>query len=367
MKSNPWLFLAAAVSASLFTCQLLADTPPPVVAPAPDTNAPAPAPILTPVAAPAPAAELVLSPAPAPEAKPAKLVAMKKTATKPKTARRPAAPEPTMPLNPGPAVVTVHSVNVRGKPTINSEVIKRLTNGEPVTVIEEIRRNNKQSDDPDVWAKIAFPAGERAWVHASFVDAATKTVTAKKLNVRSGPGENYSSIGMLYKGDVVNQIEAKDNWLGIEPPTNACAFVAAAYLKQELPVATTVEQPTPLVPTETTQVTETPAVEPPPPEAPAVAPAGAPAGELATVAPAEPRIVQREGVVRSTWSIQAPTPYRLVNPETGRTVNYLYTTSTNLDLSRYKGLRIIVTGEEGLDERWKNTPLITISKIQVVE
>ena len=58
---------------------------------------------------------------------------------------------------------------------------------------------------------------------------------------------------------------------------------------------------------------------------------------------------------------------RLISPENGRNINYLYTTSTNLDLRRYKGLRIIVTGEEGLDERWENTPVITIQKIQVVE
>ena len=83
--------------------------------------------------------------------------------------------------------------------------------------------------------------------------------------------------------------------------------------------------------------------------------------------PAPPRVVSHEGVVRRTWSIQAPTPYALVDPTTGRTVNYLFTTSTNLDLSRYRGLRIIVTGEEGLDERWKNTPVLTIQRIHVLE
>ena len=79
------------------------------------------------------------------------------------------------------------------------------------------------------------------------------------------------------------------------------------------------------------------------------------------------RIVEREGIVRGTASIQAPTHFELVSPENGRPINYLYTTSPNLDLRRYKGLHIIVTGEEGLDERWANTPVITIQKIQVVE
>ena len=83
--------------------------------------------------------------------------------------------------------------------------------------------------------------------------------------------------------------------------------------------------------------------------------------------PPPPRIVQRQGIVRYTTSIQAPTMFELISPDTHRPIDYLYTTSTNLDLNRYKGLHIIVTGEEGLDERWKNTPLITIQRIQVLE
>jgi hypothetical protein len=30
-------------------------------------------------------------------------------------------------------------------------------------------------------------------------------------------------------------------------------------------------------------------------------------------------------------------------------------------------MRIVVTGEEGLDERWRNTPVLTIQKIVVLE
>jgi hypothetical protein len=83
--------------------------------------------------------------------------------------------------------------------------------------------------------------------------------------------------------------------------------------------------------------------------------------------PPPKRVVQREGVVRGTFSIQAPTRFELANPDNGRTINYLYTIAPDLDLKRYKGMRIVVTGEEGLDERWVNTPIITIQKIEVVE
>ena len=83
--------------------------------------------------------------------------------------------------------------------------------------------------------------------------------------------------------------------------------------------------------------------------------------------PPQPRIVTHEGVVRHVVSIVAPTEYELFDPKTGQNIDYLYTTSTSLNLQRYKGRRIIVTGEEGLDERWNNTPVLNIQSIQVAE
>src|SRR5207237_73676 len=156
----------------------------------------------------------------------------------------------------------------------------------------------------------------------------------------------------------------------IQPPSDAYAFVAAQYLKQEPAGALPpVEPPPTQVP-----VTEPPAITAVAPETPAPpattepsATTNAPAPAVASEEPPPRRIVQREGIVRGTISIQAPTTFELISPENHKTINYLHTTSVNLDLRRYKGLRIIVTGEEGLDERWRNTPVITIQRIQVVE
>ena len=77
-------------------------------------------------------------------------------------------------------------------------------------------------------------------------------------------------------------------------------------------------------------------------------------------------MVSHEGVVRPVGSIAAPTKYELYDPATEVNINYLYTTSPTLDLSRYVNMRIIVTGEEGLDARWKDTPIINIQSIQVI-
>jgi uncharacterized protein YgiM (DUF1202 family) len=294
----------------------------------------------------------------------------------------------TVPLVPGPAVVAANHVNVRGQPRLKSDILTRLTNGEPVIVLEEITRNNSAADEPSAWAKIVLPAGARSWVSALFVDATNMTVKPKKLNVRSGPGEQFSVVGQLQRGDAVKQLATKGDWFQIEPPTNACAYVAAQYLKQEpsapavVAVEPVVPAPTPATVGETpaiaSTVTETPATTNTVAEAPGMTNVLAETADLTnaeiaglTNAPIEepppPRIVQREGYVRGTVSIQASTPYGLYSPENGKLMNYLYTKSVELDLRRYKGMRIVVTGEEGLDERWPNTPVITIQKIQVLE
>lgn len=357
----------------------------------PTTN-PSPAPIETPPAAalttnatvPAPA-EAVSTNAPHAEKKaPAKKRSQKKS-----TKQKQAASElKTVPLVPGPAVVDANHVNVRGQPKLNSEVVTRLAKDQKVTVITEIVRNNSGPDEPSAWAKIALPSDVHVWVNAGFIDATAKTVKSKKLNVRGGPGENYSVLGRLEKGEPVSQVSVKGDWLEIEAPTNAYAFVASQYLKQvETPSIAATPEPAPVntpltneppIASTATQPAAATDAQPAANAAPtkpiagndtAAAATGAAADANAPAAdePAPERIVEREGIVRGTSSIQSPTPFKLVSPDNGKTVDYLYTSSPYLDLRRYKGLRIVVTGEEGLEQRWGNTPVITIQKIQVVE
>lgn len=325
--------------------------------------------------------------APAPEASstpPATKPAAKKKA-KPTPKKHSLAEElRSTPLVAGPATVVASNVNVRGRSGLIGEVLTRINKGDTVTVIEEITLKNSKEDEPSAWAKIALPSGAHVWVNTGFLDAATKTVKPKKLNLRGGPGENYSVIGVLEKGATVKEVSVRGDWMEIEAPAGAFAFVAAQYLKQEAPAIvaatpkpaeptpaptvaepaptpTTVAEPAPVAPTTTDAAAPAPTTVTPAPAA--ATPAPAPAVEE----PAPPRIVEHEGVVKGARSIQAPTRFELVSPETGKTINYLYTPSTNLDLRRYKGMRIVVTGEEGVEERWRNTPVITIERIVVVE
>ena len=376
MKMKLSLILATAVSANLFA-QQVTNAPPPL---------PLDAPMMLPVATNTPSAKPAKKKAAKPAVKKPAAKPAAKAAAKP-AAKKTAAPEfKSLPLVAGPSVVVASHVNVRTRPGMSGEVLTKLTNGEPILVLEEIKLKHSGPEEPSAWAKIALPASTHAWIKSTYIDAATKTVLPKKLNLRGGPSENYGVVGQLMKGDAVTEIANKGAWTQIAPPAGAYAFVAAQYLSQDPAALAAAGLTTPVVaattppPTPAT-VTETPLVAATTTETPvSTATSEIISNELAaamhsTVSlapppedlPPTPRIVSHEGIVRGNTSIQSPTKFELISPINRHLINYLYTTSTNLDLSRYKGLHIIVTGEEGLDERWKFTPVITIQKIQVLE
>jgi hypothetical protein len=103
-------------------------------------------------------------------------------------------------------------------------------------------------------------------------------------------------------------------------------------------------------------------------------PADSTAGLLITSPGPEPapapelprRIVTREGLVVFSRSIQAPTTYALESKETHRLINYLHTEELGLKLKNFAGRKVQVTGEELLDVRWQNTPILEVESIQIV-
>jgi len=360
MKTNCWLILGMMVATGAFA-QDNTNTPTPVT----------PAPI--PYVGPPPTSVQTNTPARKSATKRHKI----STAASKKTPFN----EPTVALVPGDAEVAVKNLNVRGQAGLRGEFLAHLTNGDSVTVLDEITLAKHKADEPAQWAKIALPENVHVWVRSMFVDATNKTVLPKKLNLRAGPGENYSVLGVIERGDSISEITTKDDWTQIEPPTNAYAFVAAMYLKQEasgtvatnLPPSTETE--TPVI---TNSVVEPAPIVTEPTNEPDTTPTNLPdtmgtnAPEISdttdtNLPPPPPRVVTHEGFVRKVTSIIEPTDYELYDPKTGGEIDYLYSNTTNLDLSHYNGLHIIVTGEEGITERWKNTPLLTIQRITVVE
>ena len=391
--------LATTAVAQVNTNKLPAIPPPAIPAPA----VAAPAPVVAPVAAPAtnaPAKKAVKA-----HKKAKKKAAVKTAAKSAETAAEKKAPALPVVLVPGPATVASEHVNLRGQAGLQGEVVGHVQKGDTVTVLAEINLDKPKAGEPAQWAKIALPAGTKVWVDSKYLDATNNVVTAKKLNLRGGPGENFSVLGVVEKGAAITAVTTKGDWTQIQPPASAFAFVAASYLKQEggidtnVPAATvaavpeTTPAPPAVVPPTPTTVAEAqpiapPAMTPPPtpettapvppPATPVVTPTPAPetpalslptptlAQDDTNLPPPPPRIVTHEGSVRHSVSPVAPTYFELYDPVNDKAINYLYTTSTNLNLARYNGLRITVTGEEGLDPRWRDTPVITIQKIYVL-
>jgi uncharacterized protein YgiM (DUF1202 family) len=364
--------------------------PPPVV-----SAAPAPEPV-------APAAE----PAAKPEPKP-----------KPKH-RAPTIKSRVVLDPPVTASVKCDVLDVRGQSSFEGEVITHVKKGESVTVLEEITLGHVRAGEPRQWSRIVMPTNGTVWVDADFIDTETNAVRAKKINLRGGPGENYSIVGRLEKGTPVQTIRKKGGWLEIEAPTNAFAFVASEYLDKQAAAAPAPEVAATAPPTVTPPAAAPPAPEapvvvnvpppavaapaqpveaaPPAPAAPAptaaseadqelaalhratapeplVTPSAPPApAPTAPVAPPEPvlqgppREVTREGFVHRAYDIQAPSAFELHDIKTGVLTEFLLPPPGQDKFKAFLGTRVRITGAEFLDPSWPRTPVLHIETVDLM-
>ncbi len=318
------------------------------------------------------------------------------------------------------ATVKGDNVNVRGLPSLTGEVVTQVKSGETVTVLDQITVKKPKAGEPAKWVKIQMPANTPVWVNAGFLDT-NNLVVPTKLNLRAGPGENYSVLGRVDKGTPLKPIRNVEGWTEVEGVPSAYAYVAADYLnlpgekaaegaaKIEPEKATEVAKETPkeeaakpetaaepkkevAMPEETApalpameqvKVEDATKIAPPvdaapatpgntvlptpplavPPPALTPPPIGAPVPQMDEPAPR--RIVVREGVVKGLVSIQAPTYFELRSTETGKLLNYLHPMSTNIVLKKLSGRKVIVTGEEEMDVRWPSTPVINVQKLEI--
>lgn len=130
------------------------------------------------------------------------------------------------------ATVNATSLNVRTEPSSSSKQIGSLKKGSIVTVYK-IEKG---------WANISFQ-DRKAWVSSSYIkenhstgshipsqkEAKTAKVTATSLNVRSGAGTQYKTVGSLKNGAVVSVIKEEGNWSNITYGSIK-GWVSSAYL-----------------------------------------------------------------------------------------------------------------------------------------
>jgi uncharacterized protein YraI len=166
----------------------------------------------------------------------------------------PPPPQPTVALVEG---TTFTQINVRLDPSTASNVIGIVPANTKIQILGKDPGGN--------WLQILYPQGVdgKGWVAAQYVVTATGTevpvigsginpsdgnvaIVQQQINVRSGPGTSFNSLGTLNAQDVVNLTgkDASGGWLQIEYSSGAdgkgwvnAAFVQAKGL-ENVPIIT---------------------------------------------------------------------------------------------------------------------------------
>ncbi|CEN74948.1 enterotoxin [[Clostridium] sordellii] len=137
--------------------------------------------------------------------------------------------------------VNALELNVRTGPSTNYPAITQVKRYDLLNVVAKNIDNG--------WLKIQFKDGTTGWISGRYVTIATNNtvnitnkdihvadgpaqVTVSELNVRSGPGTNYSVISQVKKGNIlaVIAVNTSNNWLKIQFKDGTTGWVSGKYV-----------------------------------------------------------------------------------------------------------------------------------------
>jgi hypothetical protein len=113
--------------------------------------------------------------------------------------------------------VTGDRVSLRAAPSLEAEVLDRAMRGD---VFLELGRSNG-------WVAVEAPAYLDAWVDASYVT--NGVVIANRLNVRSGPNQNYTVLRVVEGGTKLEELDRFHAWMKVVPPAGSRVWIYADY------------------------------------------------------------------------------------------------------------------------------------------
>ena len=113
--------------------------------------------------------------------------------------------------------VTGDHVSLRSNPDINSELLDRAMQGEELLFLGETNG----------WLAVQAPESLDFWVSGQYVQ--NGLVQPDKLNIRSGPSQNYSVVCVVKKGDSLSLRGEFNDWLKIAPPAGSQVWISADY------------------------------------------------------------------------------------------------------------------------------------------
>lgn len=113
--------------------------------------------------------------------------------------------------------VTGDRVSLRAQPGLEGELLDRAMRGEEMPYI----------DHTNGWYAVQAPSNLNFWVFGDYVD--NGTVLPKKLNVRSGPSQNYNVVTIVLRDELVDVRGEFNGWLKIAPPKGTRVWISADY------------------------------------------------------------------------------------------------------------------------------------------
>jgi SH3-like domain-containing protein len=204
------------------------------------------------------------------------------------------------------------------------------------------------------WVRVPLPASAKCYVAAKLIQDGAATADA--VNIRCGRGTNYKDVGKLAKGEKVTTIKTEGEWLEIKPTPHCTGWIAAEYVEIAAPT------PAPAPITTTSEVVTPPVAEPvKATSAMAIKPVVAPDNEVHV------QYIVKDGFVGAVQEAGAPAVYALMTPEVlsrQYIVAYLET-SPDLNLARCVDKHVRVFG----NQRWRKSdryPVITVERIDRV-
>ncbi len=121
--------------------------------------------------------------------------------------------------------ITSGYLNVRSNATTNSAIKTTLKKDSYVTLIS---KNGN-------WWYVEYAKNSYGYCYESYIKNVNGTVNKVKissgsLNVRNGPGSNYSKIASLYKDELVIVLETNGNWSKVLYHGSKIGYVSKTYL-----------------------------------------------------------------------------------------------------------------------------------------
>ena len=199
------------------------------------------------------------------------------------------------------------------------------------------------------WLRVTLPATAKCFVASKYVQ--NGAVTADAINVRCGPSTNYRDVGKLAKGEKVEVVDAKGEWTQIKPTAHCAGWIAAEFVEIAVPT------PTP-APIQTSEI-----VTPPVSLSPIVS---APLGPVETSTETETHYVVKDGYLAGAKDTKTPGSYALMTPNVdGRDYIIAYLDAPQMNLARYDGKHVRILG----NQRWKHDeryPTIAVERVDMV-